>query len=482
MGRTEHFSHLREELHSLLSEHTHRLGQPLDDDTPLISSGVLDSLAVFNLVVWIEGKLGKTVDPLVTDFASAWDTVALIIKFIEDSTSPADRNAITNTNKRPGAKASELEIVEYSPDFKDMIAQLQTQLWSANVALNKSYFDWKYEANPYGTEPQIYLAFYDDSLIGMRGFYPSKWQFGANREGRIIFVADDTIVHNEFRSKGVMNTLMSAAYEGLKERGIGYLFNLSGGDFTVKSSLASGWQSVGSLRPILRMSPSERRRNQLRHAMAQTPLLWRYAESEWLSGATRGNPFAYLDRQPNTMVSQAGVTVSVSRHARPGQMARLVGQIGDSNRIRHVRDETYLAWRFKNPLREYRFLYVGESALDGFMVIQCERGRGSSRARVNIVDLEAVNEQVQDALLETILRPGLLMEVFAWSVTLPIRVRDALSRAGFKLYQPNEAVAGPTIIVRSTDDFQQSADLIVDGLRIVDIRNWDMRMIYSMAG
>ena len=52
----------------------------------------------------------------------------------------------------------EYEIVKYCPEFKKQVVQLQTYLWSSDVALNAAYLEWKYEHNPYMKAPFIHLA------------------------------------------------------------------------------------------------------------------------------------------------------------------------------------------------------------------------------------------------------------------------------------------------------------------------------------
>jgi hypothetical protein len=46
-------------------------------------------------------------------------------------------------------------------------------------------------------------------------------------------------------------------------------------------------------------------------------------------------------------------------------MADLVRRLGHDGRLRHVRDERYLAWRYRNPLYEYRFLVRESDRLEG---------------------------------------------------------------------------------------------------------------------
>jgi len=52
------------------------------DDTPLIRSGLLDSLALFNLVLWVEEKTGQPLDPTHVDFRNELNTVIRILDFV----------------------------------------------------------------------------------------------------------------------------------------------------------------------------------------------------------------------------------------------------------------------------------------------------------------------------------------------------------------------------------------------------------------
>lgn len=52
-------------------------------DTSLIRSGMLDSLALFNLSLWIEKESGGAIDLADVEIAEAWDTPAAIAEFIE---------------------------------------------------------------------------------------------------------------------------------------------------------------------------------------------------------------------------------------------------------------------------------------------------------------------------------------------------------------------------------------------------------------
>jgi len=54
----------------------------LRDDTSLIRSGLLDSLGLFNLALWIEKETGSRLDLSSLDPSNEWETIPDILKFI----------------------------------------------------------------------------------------------------------------------------------------------------------------------------------------------------------------------------------------------------------------------------------------------------------------------------------------------------------------------------------------------------------------
>jgi acyl carrier protein len=55
-------SSLRNELRTLVTSWGLDLPSDLDDDASLITSGFFDSLALFNLILWVEQKIGRRLD------------------------------------------------------------------------------------------------------------------------------------------------------------------------------------------------------------------------------------------------------------------------------------------------------------------------------------------------------------------------------------------------------------------------------------
>ncbi len=74
---------LRDQLVALIRGLDVELDGELRDGTSLIRSGVFDSLALFNLVLWVEKQIGSPVDPTSFDLIEEWDTIADVVSFIE---------------------------------------------------------------------------------------------------------------------------------------------------------------------------------------------------------------------------------------------------------------------------------------------------------------------------------------------------------------------------------------------------------------
>lgn len=55
----------------------------INGDTALISSGLLDSLALFHLVTWVEERIGLPLDPTTLDLVEEWATVDRLARFVE---------------------------------------------------------------------------------------------------------------------------------------------------------------------------------------------------------------------------------------------------------------------------------------------------------------------------------------------------------------------------------------------------------------
>jgi acyl carrier protein len=74
---------LHDELIRSIGEWNPALDGSVGRETPLLSSGRLDSMGLFQLLVWIEQKTGHAIDATAIDMSAEWDTVDAIVAFVE---------------------------------------------------------------------------------------------------------------------------------------------------------------------------------------------------------------------------------------------------------------------------------------------------------------------------------------------------------------------------------------------------------------
>ena len=97
-------------------------------------------------------------------------------------------------------------------------------------------------------------------------------------------------------------------------------------------------------------------------------------------------------------------------------MADLVAGLSWDGRMRHVRNAEYFAWRFRNPLHEYRFLFWDDDGLRGYLVMQRYLSEYVDNWLVNIVDWEASDDRIRRHLLEAVRRFGRFQRIQTWTV------------------------------------------------------------------
>lgn len=88
---------LRDRLIDFLENQNLELIKELNDETPLIRSGFLDSLALFNLATWIEQEIDSKVDLMDLDLEKEWGTISDILNFIDKN---QNNNVGGNSPKR----------------------------------------------------------------------------------------------------------------------------------------------------------------------------------------------------------------------------------------------------------------------------------------------------------------------------------------------------------------------------------------------
>jgi hypothetical protein len=376
------------------------------------------------------------------------------------------------------------KIIKYSPEFKDQVLRLQRQMWGPYDKRNAAYFDWKYEQNPYLESPLIYLALDGDELVGMRGLFGSKWRLGSAEA--VIPCNSDTIIAPDHRKYGVLGKITEFLLEEMAEQGYPCVVNTSAGPATHIHGLMTGWRCIGGFEIYSRTASRPGGLRVIRSYLLKQPKLANAVRRLVLApvyrqlsdGAEYSNSlFRVLSGNVGRVGMERGGTISCEQMARPAEMAELVERCSDGQRIRHVRDQHYFAWRFRNPMSNYCFLYLADQKLEGFMVLQA--GKSQLLTEVHIVDWEATNPGVRQALLDAALKLGKSIELSTWAVSFPEADKALLRAAAFRPHGNSDNVprTGPGFLVRKIGDTERPADSILNDQAFRDIESWDLRMI-----
>lgn len=328
-------------------------------------------------------------------------------------------------------------------------------LWRGGRSTNAEYFRWKFEDNPVPTPNPVQAASVGDKIVGLVAAHGSRWE----HDGQEINVAcvGDLIVAPDYRGSDVFGRLLDATKYQLAADGYDLAFDFASGRY-VPYMMLRGWKGIGAIPTAHACHGS------IKDAKVDTP-------------PARSWPW----QRPFRRLS-GGDGIEVGTESRPAAMASLVQRLGPTSRIRGVRDERFLEWRFANPLADYRFLYAGGRELDGYLVLGFFRP-AASQGHVYVVDIEATSVEVRSALLRCALGagfstltiwPGTTDENQAWCESLGFMVERPTGRS-------LTDIDFPTVLVKQLGgSSDRSADQGAEpDLSAIDrLDGWDPRPVY----
>jgi GNAT superfamily N-acetyltransferase len=380
------------------------------------------------------------------------------------------------------------EIIQYRPELRDQVVQLQTLMWSPDLKLNGAYLDWKYINNPYLNKPIIYLAMFKGQVVGMRSMFGMRWEGGQPGQTFCCLQGVDAVVHPDHRRRGLLEKMTAKTLADLADRGDCYIMSLSANHASTANLVKLGWRSVGELQPMQR--PARPAHDSSVHAIVRrlplVPSVYRRLRSavrDQVRPPTGQNaPFEAFDRRCARARSGPFSHVHVEKAPRPEAMARLVDRLGHDGRLHPVRDQEFFAWRFKNPMSEYRFLFWEDAGLEGHLVLQMAAQPGEA-AWCTIVDWEAANGLARAELLQAAIQWGNFDNLVVWSATVPEQIKNLLGECGFSLLSQGgtnpEDVFYPRLLLRPVRLESDPLHWRFADRSLLDLSSWDLQAICS---
>lgn len=461
-----------------------------DDREPLITSGRLDSVALFDLSLWIEEQVGRPLDPATFDFSAEWDTVDAIVSFIDRVRSGATPSAAVSTaadlptSSVARAAASRTsrrhlpdgyEIVRLDLAARQQVLPLYARLWSTDAIRNERFFDWRYARNPAGGDPLIYAAYHEGRAVATRAAFPSRWVTPESE--RTWYLSDDLIVLPGHESKGIFAAFTEAIRRDLAERGHLFFVSMSALRVTRLQSMSAGARDLGGMKPVGLQPAYVAALDRIRGIARRLPVAWRLAGvTTRFESAARA--FGNLDARPPRRAGDREIVATAQPLVE--DMVRVAAVSGSDSRFRMLRDREFFTWRYQNPLHEYRFIYVRDSGVvSGYLVLERTLSDLGNPRRINVVEWESISQVVSDTLLETASDIG-CAELVCWTETLDSSRLHALDRLGFAPVDGEQRARGlPSVLVWPVTGETGDEKFDVGGRSLLDVANWDLRMIYS---
>ncbi|MGH2350076.1 MAG: hypothetical protein ACRDJN_00490, partial [Chloroflexota bacterium] len=279
--------------------------------------------------------------------------------------------------------------------------------------------------------------------------------------------ACDLLIDPAHRDPGLFHGIMQYPLNDLGARGYRWAFSLSAVPVTYLNNLRMGWRLVGPYETLRRGTWQARA---LRGLKRRAPAL---------SSMLHGDGTAFVALDDVAQMESGDGTLTVAREPRLDAMARLSRGGADAARLGHDRSAAYFAWRFGNPLHEYRFVFWEDTELRGFLVLQARRN--DAAANVNIVDWEAERPEILGRLLHAAVQSGHFKSLSTWSATLSPEAKAALHDLGFVAADESRGVAGyrPGLLAKRIAGSPDADGSALPEARVLQMASWDLRMAYS---
>ncbi|MBI3797872.1 MAG: hypothetical protein HY268_13005 [Deltaproteobacteria bacterium] len=354
----------------------------------------------------------------------------------------------------------------YQPQYRAEVVQLQTALWSPDLALNSAHLTWKYEQNPYLNEPLIHLALYNERVVGMRGFCGAQWEIGHTGQAFIMPAAGDTTIAAEHRRGGLLRQLLQFAHTDRALTAFPYILGFSAGVPVYFCALSEGWRVIGTYDTLARVAPirkllKSKTLKNLARRVKHFPAI-----DKLLSAA------AQLRRSPSSFSH-----IQISSNPRVEDMASVVARTDRPDKIRQHKDSDYYAWRFRSPLSRYQFFYWQKTTLEGFLVLQ--QSLLPTAGPTHLIDWAATTPEVLTELLQVAIHAVGLGSLELWAATLPEAMVATLHKQGFTPAEsplPNTTYR-PSLLGQCMNATMFNGEWRLAERRVTEVENWELRMI-----
>jgi hypothetical protein len=239
----------------------------------------------------------------------------------------------------------QIRITEYSQKYRDQVISFLKHKWS-NISYQQRYdlFAWRYEKNPYVNEPLIYIALYNDEIIGVRAYVVQKFVY--NKLVFNVASAADAVVHPSFRNMGIFSKLNKYSVNHINDNYELYkiycILNLSSNELSTHLNLKHGWKPLGIKHNYIKYSLYNVIRNYYSNAFSE-----------------------------ELVDANANYKIFITKRLFINSITQLINRLNYNNIITNLRDANYYQWRYRGINNNCYFIYCYYNrAMVGYMIIK----------------------------------------------------------------------------------------------------------------
>ncbi len=338
-----------------------------------------------------------------------------------------------------------MRYIKYNPAYKTQLVQFLEYMWEElDENERRERFEWRYENNPYSEEPFIYLALGDDKVVGVRAFVVQEFIY----KGNVIKTLSpaDVIIHPDYRRKGLFTKLNKLLLEDLYSQvGKNIILNLSSNKYSTIGYLKQGWIDTETLKTYC----------------------YRFSLSNHLKRILLKNKLPGYKPYKNKINN---MTIELTNILRAKDIAQLIKNNRDQNKLINVRDERYFQWRYSYKPEQYSYMYcMRESGLLAYIIFKHASNKQAIVEEYFTTDYQLLRMMFNFAekkLYAPVIRCFVLTDQEKKNMRLCGFIKEPifLLRLLKKQRLP--------VLVRATEAEPEDSDYFLEDLDIRDVDNW----------
>jgi hypothetical protein len=344
-----------------------------------------------------------------------------------------------------------LVFVKYEATYKEGLLELLKHMWQyLNYLERKEKFEWRYEQNPYTTNPHIYLAIDGDQIAGFRAFVVQKFKL----EERVItiFSPADAIVHPDYRRRGIFSRLNEIFIQDVSStnESTSFILNLTSNQYSTPGCIKQGWKMTdGSKSFYYRISPLSFIMQKKKKQEKIEPLNNSYSLSH-------------------------GINVEFTSTIRIQETVAFNNNYSNKKVFTNLRDEAFYNWRYYFKVKEYQYVYCyKDDALVGYLIINRMKWNHYS-----LIEYGAVDKTFFRLMIKLAMRKLKTPFIRAWAFE---RNDKLLLKSSLFIHEHPKILKfigkeRLPVLVRPCTEKAAEVDFLIDGLDLRSIDNWQIQL------